>query len=56
MAHDHGKKRENRRMSGRADGCRRCGRKRGLIRRHDLRLCRQCFRDVAPDIGFKKYS
>ncbi|MBT4408070.1 MAG: 30S ribosomal protein S14, partial [Euryarchaeota archaeon] len=21
-----------------------------------LRLCRQCFRDVAPEIGFKKYS
>ena len=50
MAHDHGKE------SGRSDDCRRCGRKRGLIRRHDLRLCRQCFRDVAPDIGFKKYS
>ncbi|MCH2267774.1 MAG: 30S ribosomal protein S14 [Candidatus Thalassarchaeum betae] len=27
-----------------------------MIRRHGLRLCRQCFREVAPDIGFKKYS
>ena len=26
------------------------------IRRHGLRLCRQCFRDVAPSIGFKKNS
>ncbi|MAM99293.1 MAG: 30S ribosomal protein S14 [Gammaproteobacteria bacterium] len=50
MAHDHGKE------IGRSNGCRRCGRKRGMIRRHGLRLCRQCFRDVAPDIGFKKYS
>jgi small subunit ribosomal protein S14 len=50
MAHDHGKE------IGRSNGCRRCGRKRGMIRRHGLRLCRQCFRDVAPEIGFKKYS
>jgi small subunit ribosomal protein S14 len=27
-----------------------------MIRRHGLHLCRQCFRDVAADIGFKKYS
>jgi len=41
---------------GRESGCRRCGRKRGMVRRHGLRLCRQCFRDIAPEIGFKKYS
>ncbi|MBN17326.1 MAG: 30S ribosomal protein S14 [Euryarchaeota archaeon] len=50
MARDHGEK------IGRTLGCRRCGRKRGMIRRHGLRLCRQCFRDVAPEIGFKKFS
>ncbi len=50
MAKDHG------RYIGRSDGCRRCDRKRGLIRRHGLNLCRQCFREIAPDIGFKKYS
>ena len=38
------------------EGCRRCGRMRGMVRRYDLRLCRQCFRDNARDIGFKKYS
>jgi len=27
-----------------------------MIRRHGLRLCRQCFRDVAPEIGFKKMN
>ena len=41
---------------GRKDGCLRCGRKRGLVRRYGLRLCRQCFRDIAPHIGFRKYS
>ncbi|MFL2957938.1 MAG: 30S ribosomal protein S14 [Candidatus Thalassarchaeaceae archaeon] len=50
MARDHGE------VIGRTTGCRRCGRRRGLIRRHGLHLCRQCFRDVATDIGFKKYS
>ena len=48
MARDHGEE------IGRTNGCRRCGRSRGMIRRHGLRLCRQCFRDVAPSIGFKK--
>ena len=34
----------------------RCGRKRGLVRRYNLHLCRQCFREIAPDLGFEKYS
>ena len=50
MAKDHGMK------IGRSKCRRRCDRKRGLIRRHGLNLCRQCFRQIAPDIGFKKYS
>lgn len=41
---------------GRKDGCLRCGRKRGIVRRYALHLCRQCFRDIAPEIGFKKFS
>lgn len=40
---------------GRTVGCLRCGRKRGIVRRYDLHLCRQCFREVAPDLGFHKY-
>lgn len=39
-----------------AHECTRCERKSGLIRRYDLYLCRQCFREVARDLGFKKYS
>lgn len=41
---------------GRKDGCLRCDRKRGIVRRYGLHLCRQCFRDIAPEIGFKKFS
>ncbi len=37
-----------------ANKCRRCGRRRGLIRRYGLYLCRQCFREVASELGFKK--
>jgi len=40
---------------GRTIGCLRCGRKRGIVRRYDLHLCRQCFREVAQDLGFHKY-
>jgi small subunit ribosomal protein S14 len=41
---------------GRKVGCLRCGRRRGIVRRYHIRLCRQCFREIAPEIGFKKYS
>jgi small subunit ribosomal protein S14 len=40
---------------GRAEGCVRCGRRRGIVRRYGMHLCRQCFREVAKDAGFKKY-
>lgn len=33
-----------------------CGRSRGTIHKYGLELCRQCFREVATKIGFKKYS
>lgn len=36
--------------------CRRCGRTGGLIRQYDLYYCRQCFREIAKKIGFKKYE
>ncbi len=41
---------------GRSVGCERCGRKRGIIRRYGLHLCRQCFREVAFEMGFRKYQ
>lgn len=37
--------------------CRRCGRMgRGHISKYGIQLCRQCFREIATKIGFKKYS
>lgn len=36
--------------------CRRCGRTGGHISRYGLNLCRQCFREIASKLGFKKYN
>ena len=36
--------------------CRRCGRTGAHLSQYNLDLCRQCFRDIALKIGFKKYS
>lgn len=36
--------------------CRNCGRIRGHINKYALHLCRQCFREMAVGLGFKKYS
>jgi len=36
--------------------CERCGRFGAHISSYGLNLCRQCFRDIAVEIGFKKYS
>ena len=41
---------------GKKIGCERCGRKSGIIRKYGMHLCRQCFREKAAEIGFKKYS
>ncbi|MCX8194628.1 MAG: 30S ribosomal protein S14 [Candidatus Micrarchaeota archaeon] len=35
--------------------CRFCGSARALIRSYGLRICRRCFREVAEEIGFRKY-
>lgn len=36
--------------------CRKCGRTGGLIRKYGLLYCRQCFREEAEKLGFRKYS
>ena len=36
--------------------CRMCGRKGAHISKYGLHVCRQCFRDIAKKIGFKKYG
>ena len=45
--------------TGRTDDrsvCRRCEREQGLVGKYDINLCRQCFREVAREMGFRKYS
>jgi small subunit ribosomal protein S14 len=36
--------------------CKRCGDFDSLIRSYELNLCRRCFREVAIQIGFRKYE
>jgi len=36
--------------------CRRCGAYGPIIRRYGLNFCRQCFREVAKELGFKKLN
>ena len=36
--------------------CVRCGRYGAHIRKYGLHVCRQCFREVARELGFKKYG
>lgn len=36
--------------------CRRCSRTGGVIRKYGLVYCRQCMREIAAQLGFKKYN
>ena len=36
--------------------CERCGRFGAHMSQYNLNLCRQCFREIAVEIGFNKYS
>ena len=36
--------------------CRRCGRVGAHIQKYGIGLCRQCFREIAKELGFKKYN
>ncbi|MFH1257192.1 MAG: 30S ribosomal protein S14 [Candidatus Diapherotrites archaeon] len=36
--------------------CRRCKNRRGLISKYGMKLCRRCFKDVALQMGFKKFD
>ena len=36
--------------------CRKCGRHRGHIRSYGIEMCRQCFREDAKSLGFKKFE
>lgn len=36
--------------------CERCLSSHGLISKYGIKMCRQCFRENAHELGFKKYS
>ena len=36
--------------------CTRCGKFSSHIHKYGLHLCRQCFREMADELGFKKYG
>jgi len=36
--------------------CEKCGRFGAHLNQYNLHLCRQCFREMAEELGFKKYS
>jgi small subunit ribosomal protein S14 len=36
--------------------CRRCERDEGLVSKYGVFVCRQCFREIARSMGFRKYS
>ena len=53
LKHNAPKKRSS---GGALKKCRRCGRTHGHIQKYGLHLCRQCFRQNAKELGFKKYD
>ncbi len=36
--------------------CLKCGGNKGFVSKYSINLCRRCFRDIAPSMGFRKYS
>lgn len=42
--------------TGQTRVCRATGREQGLIGKYDIWLCRQSFREMARDMGFRKYD
>jgi small subunit ribosomal protein S14 len=47
---------KNRKFGRNAYPCRRCGKTEGVINKYGLRYCRQCFREIAKELGFEKYN
>ena len=47
---------KKRKFGRNATPCRRCGKTEGIINKYGLRYCRQCFREEANKLGFRKYD
>lgn len=54
--HDESGEEEVEQRTGSLRSCRRCERKQGLVGKYDIWLCRQCFREIARPMGFRKYQ
>lgn len=39
-----------------AQKCERCGRHGAHLKQYGIKLCRHCFREIATELGFKKFS
>ncbi len=51
------KKQEKKRpKTGRNAYCVNCKNNKGMVHKYGLNLCRRCFKEFAPMMGFKKYS
>lgn len=48
--------RKERKYGKGATWCKRCGQYGALIQAYNLNLCRQCFREVAKSLGFRKFG
>jgi len=47
---------KNRKIGIAVKKCEKCGRYGAHIKSYGLNLCRHCFREIAVEIGFQKYS
>jgi len=46
----------NEKMKKRDRECKICGTRKGFQRKYGLNICRRCFKDNAPRLGFQKYN
>lgn len=56
MGSPKGNKKKVRSKKIREYSCKFCGTRKGMVRKYGLMICRRCFKDNAPAMGFKKYS
>ncbi len=54
--YDRFNKTKDRKFGKNVRECRKCGKKAGLIRKYGLLYCRQCFREEAEKLGFRKFD
>ena len=54
--HERFNKSKKRKFGKSTHPCRKCGKSRGIVRQYGILYCRQCFREDAEQLGFRKYS